>query len=37
MRRPDGVLDRGFDRRELFGPLVRAEVAFVVRQRGTGR
>lgn len=28
------VLDRGFDRRELFGPLVRAEVAFVVRQRG---
>jgi hypothetical protein len=28
------VLDRGFDRRELFGPLVRARVAFVVRQRG---
>lgn len=28
------VLDRGFDRRELFGPLVRAEVALVVRQRG---
>src|SRR5262245_9542975 len=28
------VFDRGFDRRELFGPLVRAEVAFVVRQRG---
>lgn len=28
------VLDRGFDRRELFGPLVRNEVAFVVRQRG---
>jgi hypothetical protein len=28
------VLDRGFDRRELFGPLVRNGVAFVVRQRG---
>lgn len=28
------VLDRGFDRRELFEPLVRHEVAFVVRQRG---
>jgi hypothetical protein len=28
------VLDRGFDRRELFEPLVRARVAFVVRQRG---
>lgn len=28
------VLDRGFDRRELFGPLVKSEVAFVVRQRG---
>jgi hypothetical protein len=28
------VLDRGFDRRELFGPLVRRGVAFVVRQRG---
>jgi hypothetical protein len=28
------VLDRGFDRRELFGPLVRNQVAFVVRQRG---
>lgn len=28
------VLDRGFDRRELYGPLVRNEVAFVVRQRG---
>jgi hypothetical protein len=28
------VLDRGFDRRELFGPLVRHDVAFVVRQRG---
>jgi hypothetical protein len=28
------MLDRGFDRRELFGPLVRARVAFVVRQRG---
>ena len=28
------VLDRGFDRRELFGPLVRHAVAFVVRQRG---
>jgi hypothetical protein len=28
------LLDRGFDRRELFGPLVRHGVAFVVRQRG---
>ena len=28
------LLDRGFDRRELFEPLVRHEVAFVVRQRG---
>jgi hypothetical protein len=28
------VLDRGFDRRELFEPLVRNKVAFVVRQRG---
>src|SRR5690606_15128283 len=28
------LLDRGFDRRELFGPLVAAGVAFVVRQRG---
>jgi hypothetical protein len=28
------LLDRGFDRRELFEPLVRNEVAFVVRQRG---
>jgi hypothetical protein len=28
------VLDRGFDRRELFGPLVRRRVAFVVRQTG---
>lgn len=28
------VLDRGFDRRKLFGPLVRNGVAFVVRQRG---
>jgi hypothetical protein len=28
------VLDRGFDRRELFGPLVRNQVAFIVRQRG---
>lgn len=28
------VLDRGFDRRELFEPLVRHEVAFVARQRG---
>jgi hypothetical protein len=33
-RKGTWVLDRGFDRRELFGPLVRAEVAFVVRQRG---
>lgn len=28
------ILDRGFDRRELYGPLVSDEVAFVVRQRG---
>lgn len=28
------VLDRGFDRRELFGPLVKNAVAFVVRRRG---
>jgi Transposase DDE domain len=28
------VLDRGFDRRELYGPLVHNRVAFVVRQRG---
>ncbi len=28
------MLDRGFDRRELFGPLVKHDVAFVVRQRG---
>jgi hypothetical protein len=28
------LLDRGFDRRELFEPLVRHAVAFVVRQRG---
>jgi hypothetical protein len=28
------ILDRGFDRRELFGPLVRHQVAFVARQRG---
>lgn len=28
------VLDRGFDRRKLFGPLVARGVAFVVRQRG---
>ena len=28
------VLDRGFDRRELYRLLVRNEVAFVVRQRG---
>ena len=28
------LLDRGFDRRELFEPLVRHKVAFVVRQRG---
>jgi len=28
------VMDRGFDRRELFGPLIRNGVAFVVRQRG---
>jgi hypothetical protein len=28
------ILDRGFDRRKLFGPLVTQGVAFVVRQRG---
>lgn len=28
------VLDRGFDRRELYGPLIKSAVAFVVRQRG---
>jgi hypothetical protein len=28
------IMDRGFDRRELFGPLVGNGVAFVVRQRG---
>lgn len=28
------LLDRGFDRRELYRPLVDASVAFVVRQRG---
>jgi hypothetical protein len=33
-RKGTWVLDRGFDRRELFGPLVRNGVAFVVRQRG---
>lgn len=33
-RKGTWVLDRGFDRRELFEPLVRREVAFVVRQRG---
>jgi len=33
-RKGTWLLDRGFDRRELFSPLVRAGVAFVVRQRG---
>jgi hypothetical protein len=33
-KRGTWVLDRGFDRRELFGPLVANGVAFVVRQRG---
>ena len=28
------LLDRGFDRRELYGPLLRHQVAFVVRQTG---
>lgn len=28
------VLDRGFDRRELYKPLVHQDVAFIVRQRG---
>jgi hypothetical protein len=33
-KRGTWVLDRGFDRRELFAPLVRHEVAFVARPRG---
>ena len=33
-RRGTWMLDRGFDRRELFTPLVRHQVAFVVRQTG---
>ncbi len=33
-RKGTWLLDRGFDRRELFGPLVGSAVAFVVRQRG---
>jgi hypothetical protein len=33
-RKGTWVLDRGFDRRELFRPLVEKNVAFVVRQRG---
>lgn len=33
-RKGTWILDRGFDRRELFGPLVNRAVAFVVRQRG---
>lgn len=33
-RKGTWVLDRGFDRRKLFGPLVQQGVAFVVRQRG---
>jgi hypothetical protein len=33
-RKGTWVFDRGFDRRELFEPLVRRGVAFVVRQRG---
>jgi hypothetical protein len=33
-RKGTWLLDRGFDRRELFGPLVKNAVAFVVRQRG---
>lgn len=33
-RKGTWLLDRGFDRRELFEPLVRNKVAFVVRQRG---
>jgi hypothetical protein len=28
------VLDRGFDRRELFAPMLKRQMAFVVRQRG---
>src|SRR5882762_3463451 len=33
-RKGTWVLDRGFDRRELFETLVKQDVAFVVRQRG---
>jgi hypothetical protein len=33
-RKGTWLLDRGFDRRELYGPLVAEGVAFVVRQRG---
>jgi hypothetical protein len=33
-RKGTWLLDCGFDRRELFGPLVRSRVAFVVRRRG---
>jgi hypothetical protein len=33
-RKGTWVLDRGFDRRELYGPLVKNAVPFVVRQRG---
>jgi hypothetical protein len=33
-RKGTWVLDRGFDRRELYDPLVKSAVAFVVRQRG---
>lgn len=33
-RKGTWVLDRGFDRRKLFGPMVQQGVAFVVRQRG---
>lgn len=33
-RKGTWVLDRGFDRRKLFGPLVQQGMAFVVRQRG---
>lgn len=33
-RRGTWVLDRGFDRRELLVPMLTAEMAFIVRQRG---
>jgi hypothetical protein len=32
--RGTGVLDRGADRRELLGPLLKQDVGFIIRQRG---